>query len=145
MAQAGGFPMARSAHPWYWQDRNGWYVNIAGQRRPLGEHPADATPPRRIKGRWNAPQIIQNRFHELMADQAKQPITPTVAAAGLTVAEVFEKFLDLCTKHRAPRTYDWYRDHIQAFCKALPNPAVMPHGELKPFHVIEWIDNHPTW
>ena len=31
--------MARTAHPWYWEERNGWYVNKDGKRHFLGDHP----------------------------------------------------------------------------------------------------------
>ena len=57
--------MARTPTPWFWEERNGWYVNNDGQRHHLGEHPQDAPPPRKHKGKWNAPQAIMQAFHEL--------------------------------------------------------------------------------
>lgn len=41
--------MARIASPWFWEERQGWYVNKDGQRRYLGEHPEGAPPPAKSK------------------------------------------------------------------------------------------------
>src|SRR5690349_5015167 len=108
--------MARKASPWFREDRNGWYVNKGGKRHFLGEHPADAPPPRQNPKtkKWNAPPAIVRAFHELMA-VAPARTKPAARHDGPTVGTVFEKFLDWCKKHRAGRTYDWYRDHIQDF------------------------------
>ena len=65
--------MARTARPWFWEERQGWYVNQGGQRHLLGEHPADAPPPRKLKKNWNAPPSIMQAFHALMATPPKAP------------------------------------------------------------------------
>ena len=57
-----GFSVARTASPWFWEERNGWYINKDGQRHFLGEHPADAPPPRKTKKKWNAPPDILRAF-----------------------------------------------------------------------------------
>src|SRR6476646_8559138 len=105
--------MARIPHPWFWKNRAQWCVNLDGQRRILGPHPDGCPVPKKINGRWNAPSSIMQEFHKLMAHAPKKP-----AAAQLddiTSVEIFDKYLDWCSRHRAPRTYEWYRDHIQAF------------------------------
>jgi integrase len=132
--------VARIASPWFWEERGGWYVNRDGQRHFLGDHPPDAPPPKKVKGKWNAPPSIMQAFHALMA--APPTPAPTPAPQGITAAEVFDKFLSWCEKHREPRTYEWYRDHIQDFINRKPEVARLPALELRPFHVVEWADSH---
>ncbi len=118
--------MARIPKPWFREDRNAWFVTINGERHNLGSDEKEAT----------------RKFHELMAD-------PTPKASldldELTVAEVFDKFLEWCEKHRAATTYEWFHSRIQQFINFRKIPASMPTARLKPFHVVEWIDKHPTW
>ena len=68
---------------------------------------------------------------------------------GLTLAELFEKYLDWCLKHREKRTYDGYLWHLQRFIdhlKAAGKPASeMAAVDLRPFHVNEWLDSHTDW
>jgi integrase len=140
------FFMARTASPWFWEERQGWYVNKDGQRHFLGAHPEGAPAPRKSKGKWNAPSAITQAFHTLMADPEPKSVTKTSPkAAGPTVPEIFDKYLDWSLRHRAARTFDWYRDHIQSFVDSLPGVATMSVPDLKPFHVIEWADKHPDW
>ena len=137
--------MARTSSPWFWEERNGWYVNKDGQRHFLGEHPTTAPPPRKIKKTWNAPPSIVTAFHVLMAAPVITAVPDSSSSAdGPSVAEILDKYLDWCQKHRAPRTYEWYRDLIQGFLDALSN-AAMAVTDLKPFHIIEWVDQHPNW
>jgi integrase len=137
--------VARTPFPWFWQERSGWYVNKDGQRHFLGNHPPDFPLPRKHKGRWNVPPAIQQAFHVLMSIP-QATFTKTVPTmAGPVVVEILDKFLGWCQKHRAPRTYEWYHDHIQSFLDSLADPAAMVVTELKPFHVIEWADKHPGW
>ena len=138
--------MARTANPWFWEARNAWYV-IKGRRRQfLGDHPAGAPAPRKKKGKWVVPPLIRDRFHELMSARPapSAPAPPTVPD-GLSVAEVFDRFLDWCQEHRSARSFEWYRNHIQDFTDSLPDPAGMPVTAPKPYHLVEWADRHPTW
>jgi integrase len=126
MASAGGFPVARRPKPWFWENRNAYFVTVRGKRHNLGPDKAEA----------------ERQFHALMAEEPKRP-SPRIAT-GLTAAELFDKYLDWCAQHRKPRTYDWYKDHLQDFLAALPAPR-MSAAELRPFHVVEWSDKHTTW
>jgi hypothetical protein len=129
--------VARIATPWFRSERNAWYVCKDGQQHFLGEHPTDAPPPRKNKGKWNAPKPILQKFHELMATPTEAPRPKPKAAGGVTVAEVFEQFLDWCQKHRAPRTYADHRERIQLFLDETPGVADLAAVDLRPFHVIE--------
>ncbi|MCE9561169.1 MAG: tyrosine-type recombinase/integrase [Planctomycetes bacterium] len=125
--------MARAPKPWFREDRQAYFVTICGTRHNLGSDKKEA----------------DRRFHELMAqaDDAHTP-SPTIPpqnSAGLTVGEVFEKFLDWCQNHRAPRTYEWNRKHIQQFCDRLKVARTMLAVDLRPFHVAEWVDSKVTW
>jgi integrase len=120
--------VARTPKPWFREDRGEWYVTIRGERRRLGPDKAEA----------------ERRFHELMAERPKPQPAPA-APTGLTVAELFEKFLDWCHKHRAERTYRDHRERIQAFLNGSPGTGTLPAEALRPFHVIEWVDQHPSW
>ena len=139
--------MARSASPWYREDRQCWSVIIDGKRYSLGEHP-DLQPPRKNKkNKWVVPKAILDRFDDLkVALRQGQPSPLTAAKPPVSVAEVFEKFLEWCQVNRSARTYEWSKDHIQCFCDHLKarevpiRPARFPALELAPIHLSEWID-----
>jgi len=136
--------MARTPSPWYWPERNGWFTILNGSRHPLGEHPADLPPPVKRKGKWVVPSAVATAFHALLAaPKARAPKLPP-RADGPTVSEVLDKFLDWALKHKATRTFEWYRDHLQNFLNHL-GPEPLPVAALKPFHVVEWADTHAGW
>ncbi len=126
--------MARAPKPWYREDRQAYFVTIRGTRHNLGGDKKEA----------------DRRFHELMAQPdeppTQSPTIPPESAPGLrTVGEVFEKFLDWCQKHRSERTYEWSKKHIQRFCDHLKTARTMPATDLRPFHVVEYVDSKNTW
>jgi hypothetical protein len=122
--------MPRKPEPWYWERRNGWHVQLNGKHVFLGEHLADAPKPEKNKkGRWNAPESIDDAFHKLM-------LTPTVIQSG-TVWDVFDSMLDRTQANRAPRTYEFYRERLQRFKDEVSNMIV---EKLTPDHVYRWID-----
>lgn len=138
--------MARTPSPWYWPERNGWFTILNGRRHPLGDHPSDAPPPVKRKGKWVPPAAIATAFHALLAGPepagSMRPAHRT--NAGPTVSELLDKFLDWTLKNKAARTFEWYRDHLQSFLNHL-GPKPVPASDLKPFHVVEWVDAHPDW
>ena len=58
---------------------------------------------------------------------------------------IVRKYLDWCGKHRAPRTVEWYQGHLNGFLAHLGNQALMPLTDLKPYHVVEWVDSQERW
>ena len=69
------------------------------------------------------------------------PAADSATPNRIGVAEVIDKFLDWCQTHRAPRTYEWYRQHLQNFLD-VSGAGRLAVGQLKPFHVVEWVDSH---
>ena len=140
--------MARMPNPWFWEERNGWYVTKDGSRHFLGDHPPGSTAPRKTKGKWNAPDSVRQQFHALMAAPAQPKNTAPESPqnpGSLTVAVLFEKYLEWCEKHREKRTYEGYLWHLQRFCDHLKTAATLPALDLKPFHVNEWLAAHSDW
>lgn len=63
----------------------------------------------------------------------------------ITLNNLASKYLVWCEKHRAPRSLEWYQGHIDNFLKFLGDNSSIPASDLKPYHVSEWVDSHPTW
>jgi integrase len=74
--------------------------------------------------------------------KANRQLRPSCA---LCVADVLDKYLEWCQKHRAQRTYEWYRDHFRDFKEHSPKVAALPVTRLKAFHIVEWADAHEGW
>jgi integrase len=135
--------MARTPRPWYRVERDEWRVIIRGTDHCLGNHPEGYPPPRKQRGKWNAPPPILDAFHEMMAIK-KPGSAPVPKPTVLTIGEVFERFLAWCQVNRSERTYEWSQNHIQGFCDSLKSraisPATLPASDLAPIHVTEWVD-----
>ncbi len=120
----------------FFRSGRGWYVQIGKQQIKLADGPENP----------DTEAAALTRYHEVMAEHGRgAPFPTSPPAVGPSVGEALEKYLDWCQKHRAAKTYSWYKDHLQSFADALPSAAVMPVADLKPFHVIEWVDKHPDW
>ena len=116
--------MARPNKPWYRASRGQWYVKIDGRLHRLGPDKRQAT----------------KRFHELMAtrDEGQPPARhDATSLRGLAKA-----FLDWCAIHRAPRTREGYLQYLNSFDEYWPALLV---SDMRPYHVSEWLDAHPTW
>lgn len=63
---------------------------------------------------------------------------------SLAFSNLAIKYLDWCLKHREPRTHEWYRGHIHSFISYLEKVGngQIASTDLKPFHVVEWIDSY---
>ncbi len=79
------------------------------------------------------------RYHELKC----RPREDRRPVAGDSVVSVLDAFLDWCEKHKARRTYAWYRDDLQSFARTLPRDLTV--AQLRPIHVQRWVDAHPGW
>src|SRR4051812_3006482 len=103
--------MGRPPTPWWWEDEQGWYVNLQGKRRFLGKHPADSARPKKSKkGRWNAPEAIQKAFRAMLDD--RPPETAAAPPTADAVVHVLDDFILWCSQNRAKITTTRY----QQFC-----------------------------
>jgi len=104
--------------PYFRPSRRCWYVQSQGHETNLG-------PDR---------DAAFLRYHELMQRPHQAP-----PSDGLVTLN--DAFLEWCQKNRAPRTYDWYKGHLQCFADSIP--ASLTVGQLRPFHVQQWVDAKP--
>ncbi len=109
--------------PFFRAPRGLWYVQIDGRQVNLGPDRDEAF----------------RRYHDLMARGRDRP----EPATGDAVVSVLDAFLDWCQKHRAARTYDWYRDYLQSFADSIP--CGLSVAQLRPIHVQQWVDSQPGW
>lgn len=113
--------MPRPNKIWWWGSRGEWAVTIQGKRHRLGPDKEEAT----------------RKFGELLAKPQRR------AVPSDSVAAILDAFIDWVQKHKAERTYDWYKDFAQSFLDSIPKGLAI--GQLKPFHVQTWVDAHNTW
>ena len=71
------------------------------------------------------------------------PVAPPPAGDAQAVATLLDEFLDGTSRHKAPRTYAWYRENIQRFLDGIPPTLTV--AELKPFHVTQAFDRFQNW
>src|SRR5215208_5288559 len=107
-------PMPHYPRPFFVKARRVWRVQLRGKQVNLGPDKDAAF----------------RRYHELLSRPA-----PVESAF---VVGVIDGFLDWCQRHRSPRTYEWYRDHLQSFFDSLPESGLFRVEDLKPFHVVQW-------
>jgi integrase len=115
----------RPAKPWFRKDSQAWFVCFQGKQINLGKDKKEA----------------QRRFHEIMATQA--PPANDNLSVHLAV-ELIDLFLQWTAQHRATRTYDWYKEHLQSFIDSLPDKRIKTEN-LRPFHIQQWADAHESW
>ncbi len=85
--------------PFFRSARKAWFVQVGGKQIKLGPDRDEAF----------------RRYHEIMG----QPDTPQAQVDSSSVVGVLDAFLDWCQKHKAGRTYDWYRDYLESFGRHL--------------------------
>lgn len=105
--------------PWFRPSPNTWYVEIDGKQVNLGQDKDEAF----------------RQYHKLMSQPREKPLPSD------SVAVILDRFFDWTEKHRAPDTYQWYKDRLQMFLDHIPAGLLVQ--DLKPFHVQEWIDKMP--
>lgn len=115
--------MPQYPKPFFRASRALWYVQLEGRQLNLGPDRDEAF----------------RRYHELMARRREAP----VPIRGESVVAILDAFLGWCSKHRAHRSYLWYRDYLQSFVSSIPDGLVI--AELKPIHVQRWVDAQPGW
>lgn len=115
--------MARNPKPWHRTGR-GWYVQLDGKQVALGKNKTEAF----------------QRFRQLIREPRQRRVH------GESFFAICDEFLEWNQKHRAPRTYEWYKERLQSFGsfikKRIPNATP---EDIKPLHVAQWLNEHPGW
>lgn len=62
----------------------------------------------------------------------------------LTVNALISKYSAWCSKHRAPRSCEWYNGYLNNFLLH-PGIADMDATAIKPWNIQEWCDSKTTW
>lgn len=119
--------MAHFPKPFFRPKKNRWYVQLDGKHVNLGSDREAAF----------------RRYHEIMAGR-QRPIPVTAPSDDPLLVEVLDAFLDWCLQHRERRTFETYRERIQSFLASLADRR-MPLKDLRPYHLQQWVDSHPTW
>jgi integrase len=139
--------MAHFSKPYFKESRQTWYAEFDRKQYSLGPNPPHRSKPKKKNGLWQAPSEILDAFEELKrrlhhASQCSE------GGPEQLVVEVFDEYLDWCMKHKSPRTYEWYKDHISSFVNHVHDGKpfkTLTVAAIKPIHVERWVDSHPTW
>lgn len=111
----------RHPKPFFRKFTKSWYVTIKGRQYPLGPDRAEA---------WQ-------KYHELMANRDK------LSGPSLTVAAVFDAYLEWLQKHRSKGTYDKAVHYLSLFIKHVGTGYRT--STLDGTKVTEWIELYPHW
>jgi integrase/recombinase XerD len=120
--------MAHFPKPFFRPARGLWYVQVDGKQINLGADKTEAF----------------KAYHALMQQRAEtKPVQPApLPGLRRLVVVIVDEYLDWCQKHRAPATYEWYRDRLEAFCKTIEPTLTV--DQLKPHYVQKWVDEYPA-
>src|SRR5687767_14585997 len=111
--------MARTAKPWWWEERQGYYATIGGVRH-------------RLSSNLKAARI---RLKELV-------ISPREKVMPCSVAAVLDDFLDWTKENRANGTYLFYKHFCQSFSES---HGLVDISELTSAEVTAWLKEQPSW
>ena len=118
LAQNDRCSMARPPKPWYRNDRQEWFVTIDKILHRLGPDKDAAL----------------QKYHLLMSKPKDKPVSRDAVVLPL------DAFLDYVQNHNTPKTFRYYHDFAQSFCKSIPK--TLTTGQLRPYHVQTWVDSH---
>src|SRR5262245_10722070 len=121
--------MSRQARPWYSREKKTYFAYI--KRRKV----------RLLKGEENPTngQLAAKKLRQILKGTRNDP-----APAGLTVAEVIERYLKLHQHKYSERAFEERRRYLQLFAEAHGFRRVNDRDCL-PVHVEEWLAEHPEW
>jgi len=105
----------REPKPFFRTQTKTWSVQIGKKQHNLG---ADE-------------DVAKQKYHALMA--GRQPVTDDT-----TVYAVLFQFLGWNKNHRKGSTHQFYKRHVISFAEYIGESLTV--GELKPFHVDNWLD-----
>lgn len=142
----------RPSRPWFRTSKNAWYARVNGSQRSLGEHPHGCPAPKKSPktGLWNAPEPIRNALDAILKGEPK----PTAVPAVLTVAILFDRFLQFAEAHNTVKDFKTYKKFLQDLCDFTPprrsnlgggSVGTRLAANVTPALVTAWLDARPTW
>jgi integrase len=105
----------REPKPFFRKQTGTWYVQVGKKQHNLGPDE----------------QVAKQKYHALMA--GRQPVTEDTTVYG-----VLFQFLGWNKQRREGSTHEFYKRHIVSFAVYVGEGLTV--GELKPFHVTNWLD-----
>lgn len=121
-----GRPKKQNREPFWRTDRSCYYVQDGTKQLRLSADKDEA---------WRL-------WHEMMARPPEEPKVVTYGQESYVVT-VLDQFLGWAQANNTPRTYAWRKENLEAFARSIPR--TMKVAELKPFHVTQEMNAHPTW
>lgn len=121
--------MPRPNKPWYRKDRDAWVCEVDGRTKTLA------------KGRRNRAEAAR-----VLAGLLARRGTGSTAEDDISIAALFDCFLDHAKANLAVDTYLWYRRHLTSAAAALGRDTLSQ--ALRPIDVTRWIDgphDKPVW
>ncbi len=112
----------RRPEPWFWEARNGWYVQINRKQKLLA------------KGFENK-ESAYDVFYKLMAEDGQLP-----PSKNLTLAELIERFRKWSKDEHTASTQEWYNGHLDSLLD-FRSYKKLQAAELKPSHVSAWVSS----
>lgn len=122
-----GRPRKQNREPFWRSDRSCYYVQHGTRQVRLSPDKDEA---------WRL-------WHEFMARPPEEEEEPVAPGPDVEAIEILDAYLDWCRKHKAERTYEWYRENIQRFTKALPDGLKV--SDLRPYHLTRALDSYAHW
>jgi integrase len=103
--------MPHHPKPFFKASRGTWYLQLGPKQHNLGPDKDQAF----------------ERYHELMRHRPFDQADCSLAVG------VLDAFLEWAKHNKAPRTWEWYQRHCQAFAKSIP--PLLSVGQLKKHHL----------
>jgi site-specific recombinase XerD len=117
----------RRPEPWYRTSKGAWFVQFADKQIRLAKGPKDETE----KAAFDA-------YYKLMAHRPEN----LPKGDEIQVAALCDLFLEYSKANHEPSTFRLLRLYLQGFCEWCGRLLAR---DVKPFHVTQWLDQHPTW
>ena len=112
--------MGRTASPWWWEERKGYYAFVKGSRKRLGTSLREA----------------KDELKRLLSEPKSARVNSDHVSA------ILDNFLTWTQENRSPKTFRGYKDFIQSFITVYPR---LTAGELTTAHVTDWLQAMKTW
>lgn len=123
--------MPQKPRPWYRQQTGWWMAQVNRQQQKLVKGPKDAA----------TRKLAKQKLDEILQ---LQRANPAVGSGRQTVASIIERYLRHAKNTYAERSLYERQLILQSFAEKHGWREVNDRDCL-PYHITEWIDEHPEW